>query len=243
MVAKERLKDLLASKEFSRRDKVLICLATESASPKSVSEIKAIAAAAGLHAAKKWNISDLLSKASGLAVRTDLGWELVADGRIHVSDLVGPDASSPVVKTAASLRKHLASITDSEVKQFLEEAIECFERSLYRAAIVFTWVGAISLLQAHVVAHNLAAFNKEAARRDAKWKTAKTTDDLSRMKEYDFLQVLEAISVVGKNVKQELEKQLKLRNACGHPNSLKVAELTASAHIEVLLLNVYDRFQ
>jgi len=37
------------------------------------------------------------------------------------------------------------------------------------------------------------------------------------MKEYDFLQILEAVSGISKDVKVELEACLKLRNSCGHP--------------------------
>jgi hypothetical protein len=62
------------------------------------------------------------------------------------------------------------------------------------------------------------------------------------MKEYDFLQVLAAISVIGKSVKDELEVCLKLRNGCGHPNSLLVGEHKASAHIETLIQNVFARY-
>ena len=62
------------------------------------------------------------------------------------------------------------------------------------------------------------------------------------MKEFDFLQVLEAISVVGKSVKGELEACLKLRNACGHPNSLQVSDSKVAAHIETLALNVFAVF-
>jgi hypothetical protein len=75
---------------------------------------------------------------------------------------------------------------------------------MLRAAVVLSWVGAIGVLYDHVVAYELVSFNAVATRRDAKWKLAKLNDDLSRMKEYDFLNALEAISVIGKNVKQEL---------------------------------------
>jgi hypothetical protein len=111
--------------------------------------------------------------------------------------------------------------------------------SCCRGAVV---VGAVSLLYAHVVANELAAFNTEAKKRNAKWKTAKTRDDLTLMGEHDFLQILQAISVIGKNVKQELEHRLNLRNGCGHPNSLVVAESMVSAHLEALTLNVFAKF-
>ncbi|MNR54217.1 hypothetical protein D3C85_1743630 [compost metagenome] len=62
------------------------------------------------------------------------------------------------------------------------------------------------------------------------------------MKEFDFLQILPAIGVLGKNVKDELEVCLKLRNGCGHPNSLVVGEHKASAHVETLIQNVFAKF-
>jgi hypothetical protein len=69
-----------------------------------------------------------------------------------------------------------------------------------------------------------------------------TADDLSRMKEKDFLDILDHLSIVGKNVKQELEGCLTFRNACGHPNSLVIAETRVAGHIEMLVLNVFVPF-
>lgn len=62
------------------------------------------------------------------------------------------------------------------------------------------------------------------------------------MKEYNFLQILCAISVFGKSVKDELEACLKIRNGCGHPNSLKVGESRVASHIESLMLNVFSKY-
>lgn len=151
-----------------------------------------------------------------------------------------PSVSNP--KIAKSLREHLAKISDSDTKAFVEEGIECFERHLYRSAVILTWVGAISLLQTHVVDQYLNDFNNEATKRDSKWRSAKTTDDIARMREYDFLQIIEKLSIIGKNVKQEMEKQLELRNGCGHPNTLRISENVVAAHIEILILNVFAKF-
>lgn len=108
--------------------------------------------------------------------------------------------------------------------------------------MVLSWVGAMALLYDHVVDKELSAFNAEATRRSSKWKHAKTADDLALMKEFEFLQVLHAISVIGKNLKDELEPRLKLRNGCGHPNSLQIAEHVVASHIEILTLNVFAKF-
>jgi hypothetical protein len=62
------------------------------------------------------------------------------------------------------------------------------------------------------------------------------------MGETGFLDRLAGIGIIGKNVKVQLVHGLSLRNGCGHPNSLKVGANTVAAHIEMLLLNVFDKF-
>ena len=241
-MARENLKDLLAHREYGRKEKTLICMAVDDASPKAVAEIRELAVAAGLPEVKKWNLSDILSRAKGLAIRTPEGWELTSEGRHAVGELAGPFMGSVAPRVAAALRSHLGTIKSEDAREFVEEAVRAFELGLYRSSVVLSWVGAASVLQEEVVSRHLAAFNAEATRRDSKWRAAKTKDDLSRMQEYDFLQVLSAISIIGKNVKTELEGCLKLRNGCGHPNSLRVGESKVAAHLDTLILNVFDVF-
>jgi hypothetical protein len=90
-----------------------------------------------------------------------------------------------------------------------------------------------------VISRKLSEFNVEAKKKDPKWKLASSRDDLAKLKEHDFLQICHAISIIGKSVKDELETCLKLRNGCGHPNSLKIGELKVSAHVESLMKNVF----
>lgn len=60
------------------------------------------------------------------------------------------------------------------------------------------------------------------------------------MKESEFLDRLEGISVIGKNPKQQLIDALNLRNSCGHPNSLKIGAHKSAAQLETLLQNVCE---
>ncbi len=242
MIEKSQLKNLLLKNEYQRQDKLLICLASNSDVPMKVKEIRDLAMKSGLRKVQRWNVSQILSDSSPLAVRVENGWELTRDGKKRVAELVGPFSSVPTPMIASSLRVHLPKMSNADVKRFLEEAVECFESRRYRAAVVLSWVGAVALLQDYVINSSRKAFNTEASKRDPKWRPAKTTDDLGRMREADFLNVLVAISVIGKNVKQELESCLKLRNGCGHPNSLRIGESRVCAHIEILLLNVYSVF-
>jgi hypothetical protein len=240
LLNEQSVKQIAHTAKLSKTECLLLCLAAGD-DFKEVATIRAIAVNAGIKGAKNWNISQLLSASSG-AIKTPRGWELAPDGRQTVKELAGPLLSSVTPKAASSLRSHLTSLSDADTRVFVEEAIACLENRLLRAAVVLSWVGATSVLYNAVLAHHLPAFNAEATRRDAKWKNAKNTDELGRMKEHDFLQVLEAISVIGKNVKTELEACLKFRNGCGHPNSLQIGEQRVTAHIETLTLNVFSRF-
>jgi hypothetical protein len=146
------------------------------------------------------------------------------------------------VKVATDLRQPLNTIKDTDTRAYLDEAVQCYELELFRSADVMSWLAAIHVLKNEVHAKHLTAFNSEAQRVDSRWKLAKTTDDIGAMKESEFLDRAAAISVIGKNVKEELKKRLDFRNACGHPNSLKIGPNAVANHIEILLLNVFRKF-
>ena len=241
MLSNDLLKDAL-SQSMTDTDKALLCLAIEPMGPRAIRDVVSIGHSAGWRAVKKKNVSLLFSRSKGKAIWSGDGWELTTVGKQHVAKLVGPLSGSPIPAVAASLRSHLSKISNNDTNRFVEEAITCFEGRQFRAAVVLSWVGAVSLLQTYVVNNKLSEFNAEARARNVKWKHAATTDDVGLMTEDNFLDVLQAISVLGKNVKQELKKALTLRNGCGHPNSLKLAEHKVSAHIEDLVLNVFSVF-
>lgn len=242
MLDHDIIKELLARSDITPRNKLLICLALEPLTARKAAEVREFAIGLGLRSAKTWNVSDYLSKAKTLAIRTTSGWELTSAGKSLVAETAGSLLPSVTVLVVSGLRNQLPTIPSESTRAFVEESVKALESKLYRSAIVLSWVGAMSVLYDHVVNLHLPSFNAEATRRDTKWKPAKSPDDLARMKEYEFLQALCAISVLGKNVKDELEVCLKLRNGCGHPNSLIVGEHKASAHVETLVQNVFAKF-
>ena len=235
-------RDLLAQVDIPVSKKLLICIAAEPPVSRTVAEIRSIALGLGLRSVKNSNISSILAKCKGLVVRSALGWELTSHGRKQVTELSILALPSVTMLVVSGLRNQLSVIKEDSARSFVDEAIKSLELQLYRSAIVLSWVGAIAVLYDAVIDKHLDQFNEEALKRDSKWRAAKNADDLCRMKEYEFLQVLAAKSIIGKNVKDELEVCLKLRNGCGHPNSLIVGEHKASAHVETLLQNVFSKF-
>lgn len=212
-----------------------------------VARIKELAKSAGCSEVVKWNVSDALKRSAPYAIRLPDGWTLTSSGRKHVKDLgVIPVTKSPkLVAQATQLRAEAAQLRDPHTRAFIEESISALEGGLFRSAVVLSWAGAVALLYDHVMANCLADFNKEAVRRDPKWKDAKIKDDLARMKESDFLDLIGSppLSILSKNVKEELKNNcLGLRNASGHPSSIKFGESKVAAHLEILILNVFSKF-
>ncbi len=206
----------------------------------STAAVRKLAIDAGVKGAKKINFSAHLSASEDKVFKTPKGWEFTPGGRQHIAALAAEALSaSPAAKQAQELRSLLPKLKNEDALSFLTEAIVCAEQSLFRAAVVLSWVGAVSLLHDSAMGKHLTAVNAEAARRDAKWKAAKSADDLSRMKESTFLEIAQSVGLIDKNVKQELDGCLKLRNSCGHPNSLKIGANKVAAHLEMLALNVY----
>lgn len=242
MLADCDLENLLNAPGISNQNRLLLCLAMTPIQARPTSVIKEIAVNAGWVGVKNVDISVYLNRAKGLAIRKPKGWQLTTPGIEHAAKLSGRDASPSPPQAIQSLRTHLSTLTSPDIRAFVEEAVHSAERKLYRSAVVLSWVGAMAVLHDYVVASKLSEFNAEASKRSSRWKAATTADDLGLLRESDFLQILHAISAIGKSVKEELEACLKFRNGCGHPNSLKITETRVVAHIETLMANVFVRF-
>lgn len=226
---------------LTRLEKVLILLLIDAAAPKKPSEIKILGTSVGLREIKGWNISSILSRSKGLAILVENGWELSHQGKQHLLNL-GISNDPIVTQQAVSLRALIPNIVSAKNREFITEAVSCFENKCLRAAAVLSWVGAISILHDHVVQKKLQEFNKELQKRNPKRKLFTTSDDLADLKEDEFLDVIHAISIIGKSIKDELKGCLKYRNGCGHPNNLAVGETRVAAHLETLINNVYLKF-
>ena len=233
--------NLFARIDLPKKDIILLTLFYDNNEPKSVSRIRDIAAQFGKHEVKKWDVSTILSRLKPNAVRLKEGWCLTDVGKKLINDL-GYIDKSPLRAHENLLRSYLDNINALDVKAFLSEAISCLEHKLLRSSVVLSWVGAISILHDEVLKNHLADFNSEYIKRFPKNKNIKMKDDFSNIKEYDFLQIIASISMIGKNVKQQLELSLQLRNSCGHPNSLTIGEHMVQSHLEFLIKNIYEVF-
>jgi len=222
-----------------------LILLSQDETPTSARNLQSTALAHGVKQITAWNVPRILSNANdnGYAVKMPEGWILTPSGRRYVHENYLPTDPISTKEVALGLRSHLEKISNPDNREFVKEAIGCLEADLKRSAVVMSWIGAISIVYDYVVANRLADFNARASQVNTKWKTAVTKDDLAKMREEEFLDIIAHLSIIGGNVKEELKSSLRLRNSCGHPNSYKVGKHQVEAHIEFLILNVYEKFQ
>lgn len=242
---KELLIDLLASKDLSQPDKVLLILESQNGVPTKSTEIVNIGVSHGLRQILSWNVHAVLAKIQNKGHISKLpdGWILTGPGRIYVQTKFSLADPASTKETALNLRIHLEKISNPDTREFVEEAIACLEAKQLKSAVVMSWVGAISVLYDFVLANKLTEFNARAKVVKKDWKEAITKDDLAKMKESDFLDILAYLSILGGNVKEDLKNNcLNLRNSCGHPSSFKVGKHKVEAHIETLIQNVFEKF-
>ena len=241
MVTHETLVSYLHDKTLTHSDKLLIIL-NHINCPTNIEKMKRAAQDVGFNEIKKWNVSSKLSSIrEGYAIRNTHGWQITKAGKDYLLSKGLVLTDKPLIEQASLLRSLIKSL-DNDAKKYLEEAIVCMENELHRASVVMTWSAAMHFLKKEVVNNHLHDFNTESVKANPKWRTAKTSDDLGLMRERDFLDRLENISLIGKDVKQQLQECLSLRNSCGHPNSLKVEKLKVASFVETLILNVFQRF-
>jgi hypothetical protein len=241
----EELKRLVHTRGIAATDQLLLLLLADGATPKPPKDLRAIGKAVGLKPIAHWNISTMLRRAQPLAINVPGGWEITAEGLEHLTQrgLIG---AVHIAQPATNLRALLPKIASQRTRDFVEEAILCYEANAYRASTVLSWIGAVSLLYDYVFSTKLVNFNAELARRGAtqkhKPKPVANMDDFAEIKEETFLDIAHAISIIGKSVKDELKARLQLRNGCGHPNNLQIGQHMAAAHLEALITNVFAVF-
>jgi hypothetical protein len=252
MLNDERL--LLSARELAKngqRGPVLLFL-SQVTQPAQLSVIRDKAVNVGFREIKKWNSADILLRAAkdGQVAQRKEGWCLLGPGLEAIRAHYTPEGAI-VQESRHALKKYLSEIIDPQRQVFVEEAIKSFDVGAYRAAIVLSWVGAVYLIQEHVVNLHKVAFNRAGVARATKaassgsnfnFSPVKTLKDFGTIGEADFLQLCQDAGILHKAEKQQLTERLNLRNQCGHPNPLVVAEHVVASHIEILMRNVYAKY-
>jgi hypothetical protein len=153
--------------------------------------------------------------------------------------------SQSTVEVAKILKDLPASVPDVVEREFLNEALICFEHKAFRAAVVMTWNLAYSHLLEFILTHHLAAFNaKYPFVLPGKWAKAKAKpisayDDFSvDLQESEVLEIAKSANAISTDVFKVLHSKLGRRNSAAHPSSVVIGQLQMDEFIHDLVTNV-----
>jgi hypothetical protein len=163
---------------------------------------------------------------------------LQAEFSAEVSDV---EQESPAA--ALDSLEDAVATAPSDYRPYLEEAVECYRRGLYRAAILMVWSAVMQHLYATAGSHRggVAAFegaNKSRFGNAKGYRELKKQDDFLYLKEADYLLLGEDAGMFNRNARLILGERLKLRNLCGHPTGYNPGREETVIFIESLVLNV-----
>ena len=142
-----------------------------------------------------------------------------------------------MASTFGSLQVLAASVPSDAVRGYLEEGVTCLQVGALRAAVVFLWTGAITIIRM-TWPHGAKAIERglQKTRQNSRFKKK---DDFSYVKDVDLLQVAEDLGRLDKTEKQTLSHALDLRNACGRPSKYKPGAAKVSGFVEDLISIVF----
>lgn len=160
---------------------------------------------------------------------------------LHALPVTDSSTESPA-QALHSLRV-AAKLAPANYAEYLEEAVRCYEGSMYRAAVLMVWAAVVEHLYTTIGTHpggvkafeaaNVARYGTSAA-----YRKIKKPDDLLYLKESQLIQLGEDAGLFNKNARLLLDEKLILRNRCGHPTQYKPGRDETVIFIESLLINI-----
>jgi hypothetical protein len=181
--------------------------------------------------AVEWLTPDLERRLDGLR-------RFQADFGSEVADI---KKESPAA--ALDSLEEAVAVALADYRPYLEEALECYRRGFYRAAILMVWAAVVQHLYSHAASHHggikeFEKVNKIRFGGARNYREIKKEGDFLYLGERDFIQLGEDAGMFNRNARLLLHERLKLRNLCGHPTQYVPGREETVIFIESLLLNV-----
>lgn len=177
-------------------------------------------------------------------IKSNGGYKLQRHMRETLSKKLG--AETITAQTSATLRGLEHKMPIGANKDFLKEAIDCFEVGANRATILMAWILAIDHLFAYILAHKLNEFNAVLAQnqdRSVKVRLIVQRDDFTEMPENKFIEFCRSARIISNDVRKILDQKLGTRNSCAHPSGVTINKSKVIDFVEDLIDNVVLKYQ
>lgn len=200
---------------------------------------------AGISRSKKINVADVLARAipnvEKITIARMNSWKLTITGRNVLRGIENIDIEQlEIIHDTSKLEVVINSISDENIADYIQEAVNCLSINALRAAVVFVWAGAVRSIQEKVLAKGLKTVNDVLLKRDKNTRKIKKIDDFAYVKESMLLLVAQDLGVFDKGERDILGEALNLRNKCGHPGKYNPGLLKVSSFIEDVVSIVFS---
>lgn len=176
-------------------------------------------------------------------IRDKQGYHLTRSKKDELDKKLGTE---PVkIETSRVLRELLDKLVVDTERDFLKEAIDCYEVGAYRAAIILVWILTLDHLYEYILVHALTSFNSELAKvKDKRVKICviRKKDDFCDIPENKFIEICRAANIISNDIRKILDVKLGIRNSCAHPSGIKVAQVKAADFIQDLVPNILLKY-
>lgn len=151
----------------------------------------------------------------------------------------------------SQLKGIVAALPESDMSEYLSEAIACEEKGFYRASIIMGWCAAVDHIQNKLIMLGLDKFNVASTRlknqtsgrfrRFHKEFKVATLSELQEVFDTDLLWILEGMQIIDSNQGDRLRTCFQYRNQSAHPGLAPIGTVHLIAFFndifEIILLN------
>ncbi|MDQ5826614.1 MAG: hypothetical protein M3441_20700 [Chloroflexota bacterium] len=177
-------------------------------------------------------------------IKDAYGYHLERSRRDELDTKLGQETIKKT--TSKTLRELLDKVTIDSERDFLREAIECYEIRAYRAAIIMGWMVTLDHLYEFILANTLAAFNLELAKvtdRRVKVSVVRNKDDFGDIPEGKLIEIARSAGIISNDVRKILDVKLGIRNTYAHPSTVTISQVKASDFLQDLVSNVILKYK
>lgn len=177
-------------------------------------------------------------------VKVASGYRLERSRKEEIAKSLG--ARKDVVQTSAELRALESLFTDADTKEFLKEAVDCFEAGANRAAVIMVWLLTFDHFLNYIFNSKLSEFNRRLGAVTATNPRARITriikiEDFEELGESDIITYCRSENIITNGVKNALDEGLKARNSAAHPSNVTIGRPTVVYVIDNLVRNVIKK--
>lgn len=196
---------------------------------------------ARLKNARTVNLSDVLSKSGDLVDSPGKEgnsrlWALTPTGHQRVRELHSlPETDIEIEHDTVTLQTLLTTLSDLELKEYIEEAIKCLSVGALKASVVFLWAGIARLIQKKCFEKKNTDLNNALKRHYSKAKEIKKVEDFAYINDRTLLLAAQELAIFDKAETGTLTEALDLRNRCGHPARYNPGPKKVSSFIEDII--------